>query len=380
MAGSISSGQINESEFVVLFNKKLSGSSTYTSGFYTHDNTSGFIPLSGGPKSMTGYSGEIMSRTSGLTSNVSGALDNSGDFLFNKAADVSGFATTLNFETSGFLQTEIETVSGNFSTTSGEFLKSGSFFHTGSGDFSVNSPSGALAFSSGYHDDDDTQGLFVATGDSANKAGWMKLAGYPEMTGYVSVSSGDLRSSLETTGTNLTTSINNVLSDASTNFTAKKNFTLGLKTNLAELGDNGVTMRVNSNKSVSFDDASGALVTLTPGYGADAPVFSVTDKAGLPLLDVYDDDRINFGPYGTNPLNVSGEKVCLGNYRSYFSGSNVHLSGDVTLNQIMTVSGVSGGLMILEGLPAHPNTGGLPDGTLFTSGGAAGIGRHIMII
>tara|TARA_R100000008_G_scaffold69093_1_gene46409 strand:+ start:6832 stop:7965 length:1134 start_codon:yes stop_codon:yes gene_type:complete len=377
MAGSISSGQINDSEFVALFNKKLSGSSTYTSGFYTHDNTSGFIPLSGGPKSMTGYSGEIMSRTSGLTSSVSGALDNSGDFLLNKSADVSGFAVTHNFETSGFLQTEIETISGNFSTTSGEFLKSGSFFHTGSGDFSVSSPSGALAFSSGH---DDTQGLFVATGDSANKAGWMKLAGYPEMTGYVSVSSGDLKSSLETTGTNLTTSINNVLSDASTNFTAKKNFTLGLKTNLAELGDNGVTMRVNSNKSVSFDDASGALVTLTPGYGADAPVFSVTDKAGLPLLDVYDDDRINFGPYGTNPLNVSGEKVCLGNYRSYFSGSNVHLSGDVTLNQIMTVSGVSGGLMILEGLPAHPNTGGLPDGTLFTSGGAAGIGRHIMII
>lgn len=377
MASKITSGQLDETSLTELLLHKLSGSNTVPSGFYTIANPSGYVPLAGGPESMTGYSGDIMSRTSGLISNVSGALDNSGDFLFNKAVDVSGFAVTHNFETSGFLQTEKETVSGNFSTTSGEFLKSGSFFHTGSGDFSVNSPSGALAFSSGH---DDTQGLFVATGDSANKVGWMKLAGYPEMTGYVSVSSGDLKSSLETTGTNLTTSINNVLSDASTNFTAKKNFTLGLKTNLAELGDNGVTMRVNSNKSVSFDDASGALVTLTPGYGADAPVFSVTDKAGLPLLDVYDDDRINFGPYGTNPLNVSGEKVCLGNYRSYFSGSNVHLSGDVTLNQIMTVSGVSGGLMILEGLPAHPNTGGLPDGTLFTSGGAAGIGRHIMII
>lgn len=377
MASKITSGQLDETSLTELLLHKLSGSNTVPSGFYTIANPSGYVPLAGGPESMTGYSGDIMSRTSGLISNVSGALGNSGDFLFNKAVDVSGFAVTHNFETSGFLQTEIETVSGNFSTTSGEFLKSGSFFHTGSGDFSVNSPSGALAFSSGH---DDTQGLFVATGDSANKVGWMKLAGYPEMTGYVSVSSGDLKSSLETTGTNLTTSINNVLSDASTNFTAKKNFTLGLKTNLAELGDNGVTMRVNSNKSVSFDDASGALVTLTPGYGADAPVFSVTDKAGLPLLDVYDDDRINFGPYGTNPLNVSGEKVCLGNYRSYFSGSNVHLSGDVTLNQIMTVSGVSGGLMILEGLPAHPNTGGLPDGTLFTSGGAAGIGRHIMII
>ena len=226
MASKITSGQLDETSLTELLLHKLSGSNTVPSGFYTVANPSGYVPLAGGPESMTGYSGDIMSRTSGLISNVSGALDNSGDFLFNKAVDVSGFAVTHNFETSGFLQTEIETVSGNFSTTSGEFLKSGSFFHTGSGDFSVSSPSGALAFSSGH---DDTQGLFVATGDSANKVGWMKLAGYLEMTGYVSVSSGDLKSSLETTGTNLTTSINNVLSDASSNFTAKKNFTLGLK-------------------------------------------------------------------------------------------------------------------------------------------------------
>ena len=201
------------------------------------------------------------------------------------------------------------------------------------------------------------------------------------MTGYVSTTSGDIKTSLEATGTSLSNLISNVNADSSTNFTAKKTFSAGLKTELVNFGNDGVTLRVNSNNSVTFDDVSGSLLTVAPGYGADAPVFSVTDKAGLPLIDVFDDDRINFGPYGTNPLNVSGEKVCLGNYRSYFSGSDVHLSGKVTVNDMLTVSGLSGGYAIFNNLPEHPNTGGLPIGTLFVSGNnTAGKGRHLMII
>lgn len=377
MPSKIKSGQIDETSFTELFLKKLSGSDTVPSGFYTVANPSGYVPLTaGGPDSMTGYSGDIMSRTSGLISNVSGALNTSGDLLFQKAVDVSGFSVTLNTATSGYLQTEIETASGDFSTVSGEFLKSGSFFHVVSGDFSTSAPTGALAYSSG-----DTRGLYVVTGDSTAKEGWAKLSEYPEMTGYVSTTSGDIKTSLEATGTNLSNLISNVNADSSTNFTAKKTFSAGLKTELMELGTDGVTMRVNSNNSVSFDDVSGALLTVTPGYGADAPVFSVTDKAGLPLIDVFDDDRINFGPFGTNPLNVSGEKVCLGNYRSFFSGSDVHLSGKITVNDMLTVSGLSGGYAIFNNLPEHPNTGGLPIGTLFVSGNnTAGKGRHLMII
>tara|TARA_Y100001937_G_C7101660_1_gene322841 strand:+ start:374 stop:1507 length:1134 start_codon:yes stop_codon:yes gene_type:complete len=377
MPSKIKSGQIDETSFTELFLKKLSGSDTVPSGFYTVANPSGYVPLTaGGPDSMTGYSGDIMSRTSGLISNVSGALNTSGDLLFQKAVDVSGFSVTLNTATSGYLQTEIETASGDFSTVSGEFLKSGSFFHVVSGDFSTSAPTGALAYSSG-----DARGLYVVTGDSTAKEGWAKLSEYPEMTGYVSTTSGDIKTSLEATGTNLSNLISNVNADSSTNFTAKKTFSAGLKTELMELGTDGVTMRVNSNNSVSFDDVSGALLTVAPGYGADAPVFSVTDKAGLPLIDVFDDDRINFGPFGTNPLNVSGEKVCLGNYRSFFSGSDVHLSGKITVNDMLTVSGLSGGYAIFNNLPEHPNTGGLPIGTLFVSGNnTAGKGRHLMII
>ena len=377
MPSKIKSGQIDETSFTELFLKKLSGSDTVPSGFYTVANPSGYVPLTaGGPDSMTGYSGDIMSRTSGLISNVSGALNTSGDLLFQKAVDVSGFSVTLNTATSGYLQTEIETASGDFSTVSGEFLKSGSFFHVVSGDFSTSAPTGALAYSSG-----DARGLYVVTGDSTAKEGWAKLSEYPEMTGYVSTTSGDIKTSLEATGTNLSNLISNVNADSSTNFTAKKTFSAGLKTELMELGTDGVTMRVNSNNSVSFDDVSGALLTVAPGYGADAPVFSVTDKAGLPLIDVFDDDRINFGPFGTNPLNVSGDKVCLGNYRSFFSGSDVHLSGKITVNDMLTVSGLSGGYAIFNNLPEHPNTGGLPIGTLFVSGNnTAGKGRHLMIL
>ena len=376
MPSKIATGQIDEAGFRDLFLKKLSGSATVSSGFYTIANPSGYVPLADGPESLTGYSGDIMSRTSGLISNVSGALDASGTLLFDKAVDVSGFATGLNHDTSGYLQTEIETVSGNFSTVSGEFLKSGSFFYSTTGDFRPDAPTGALSYTSG-----DTRGLYVVTGDSTHKEGWSKVSQHADMTGYVSLSSGDIKTSLEATGTSLTSLISNVNSDSSTKFTAKKTFGAGLKTDLMELGTNGVTMRVNSNNSVSFDDTSGSLVTIAPGYGADAPVFSVTDKAGLPLVDIYDDDRLNFGPYGKNPFNISGEKACFGNYRSYFSGSDIHLSGDLTVNDLITVSGLSGGYAILSNLPEHPHTGGLPIGTLFVSGNnTAGKGRHLMII
>ena len=48
---------------------------------------------------------------------------------------------------------------------------------------------------------------------------------------------------------------------------------------------------------------------------------------------------------------------------------------------MLTVSGLSGGYAIFNNLPEHPNTGGLPIGTLFVSGNnTAGKGRHLMII
>ena len=372
MASKLTTGQVDELGFIDFFHTKTSGSATSTSGFYAYSNPLNFLQTD----SFIVDSGNIMTRVSGLSSNVSGALDTSGQFLFEKNVDVSGHSETYTEGVSGVLQSNIVTVSGEFSSTSGEFLKSGSLFHTGSGDFSLTAPSGALAFSSG-----DGFGLFIVTGDTATKEGWMRIAGEPEVTGFISAASGDLKTSLNTTGTNLDTSISNVLTDSSTNFSAKKTFDGGIKTNQIDLSGDGVTLRVNANNSVSFDDVSGSLLTLSAGYGSDAPVFSVTDKAGLPLIDVYDDDRIKFGPYGTNPLDISGQKVCLGNYRSYFSGANVHLSGDITMNNLLTVSGVSGGYMILHGIPSWPNTGDLPDGTIFVSGNnTAGKGRHLMII
>ena len=57
MPFSIQTGQVDVEGFRELLNKKLSGSNTYTSGFYTHDNRSGFVSLTeGGANSFTGYS------------------------------------------------------------------------------------------------------------------------------------------------------------------------------------------------------------------------------------------------------------------------------------------------------------------------------------
>lgn len=343
MPFSIQTGQVDVEGFRELLNKKLSGSNTYTSGFYTHDNTSGFVSLTeGGANSFTGYSGDIMSRVSGLSSQLSGTLELTGELNWQKSKDVSGHAETYTNSASGYLQSEIETASGNFSTVSGEFLKSGSFYHSGSGDFKASDEiTGALAYSSGH---DDTQGLFVATGDTNFKAGWMKLAGYPEMTGYVSDASGDIKASLNATGTTLSNSIYNITSETSTVFGAEKTFNSGINTEKVTFGDSSISLLTNANESITFNDPSGALLTLGAGYGTDAPVFSVTDKAGMPLMDIFEDDRIDMGPYGKGIFSLSGQRI------------------------------------IMKNLPEWPNTGSLANGMLFVSGSTTAGGRHLMII
>tara|TARA_R110000751_G_scaffold171517_4_gene277972 strand:- start:3139 stop:4263 length:1125 start_codon:yes stop_codon:yes gene_type:complete len=373
MPSKLTTGQIDKDTFTQFFHKRTSGSATNTSGFYSYSNPLGFVQTS----DFTGYSGVLSGQTTTKINAVSGALDSSGSLLFSKSESVSGHAETFAINVSGSLQSNIELTSGQFSSTSGEFLKSGSFFHTGSGDFSISAESGALAFSSGHN---DTQGLFLATGDTSNKDGWVKIVDKPEMTGFVSISSGALKTSLNTTGSNLSSSISNILSDTSTSFSATKTFSAGIKTNKIELSGDGVTLRVNANNSVTFDDVSGSLLSMSPGYGNDSPVFSVTDKAGLPLMDIYDDDRLNFGPYGTNPLNISGERVYFGNYKSYISGSTISLSGDpLTINDVVTISGLSGGYILLNNLPEWPNIGGLNSGTLFRSGNP-GVGPGVLCV
>ena len=68
-------------------------------------------------------------------------------------------------------------------------------------------------------------------------------------------------------------------------------------TDKVTFGDGSVKLIANANESITFNDPSGALLTLAAGYDTDAPVFSVTDKAGMPLMDIFEDDRINMGPY-----------------------------------------------------------------------------------
>ena len=367
MPSRLNTGQIDSGKFVEFFHKKLSG---HASGYYRHDNPESFVPLA----DFTGYSGTISTRADSQNTYVSGALDNSGQLLFGKSTDVSGHAESFATSVSGVLASKTTSLSGLFTTTTGQLLSSGSFYHTGSGDFSTSAATGALAFSSGDNN------LYVATGDTTSKVNWMQLAGYPTVTGFVSTASGALQTNLNTTGTTLTNRVTNILSESSVNFTSQKTFESGIKTNKIILSGDGVTLRVNANDTVTFDDASGALLTLAPGYGADAPTFSVTDKAGLPLVDVYDDDRLNFGPYGKNPFNISGERVYFGNYKSYISGSTMSFSGDpLTVNDVFTVSGLSGGYVFFNGLPEWPNIGGLNSGALFRSGNA-GAGPSVLCV
>ena len=60
-------------------------------------------------------------------------------------------------------------------------------------------------------------------------------------------------------------------------------------------------------------------------------------------MDIFEDDRINMGPYGKDIFTISGLQILMRN------------------------------------LPVYPNTGSLPEGALYVSGNTAAGGRHLMI-
>ena len=101
-------------------------------------------------------------------------------------------------------------------------------------------------------------------------------------------------------------------------------------------GANNVRMEVLPSGSVAFIGTSGSLFNITDNLLGS--LMAVGDVSGLPILEVFSDDRVVMGKYGKNTL--------------YVSGTNVGV-GKVPLNAVLDVSGsvsISGSLNVTSSL------------------------------
>lgn len=92
---------------------------------------------------------------------------------------------------------------------------------------------------------------------------------------------------------------------------------------------NNIRLEVLASGSVAFLGNSGSLFSITDVLTGS--LYAVSDISGLPILEVFSDDRIVMGRYNTNALVVTGSSVCIGK-------TNPNATFDINGNTIITGS------------------------------------------
>ena len=246
----------------------------------------------------------------------------------------------------GTLSSTINTVSGNLNTT---IVNSGSAANSYS-----NGISGALS------DRLSSTGNYLSTQTNSLSGYVISVSGnlYNNITGAsgvvsvkVDVASGYLKSYTDTTSGALynqilasssSTDVNNIVSGDNFNFTGRKNFKSPITAQKITLsGVNAPTSIsiIAASGVVSFAGDTGPFISFYE-TGANESLWAVTDSAGLPMLELFDDYTLVLG-HSSRPS--------------------------------ITLSGLSG-YVLLPSLPTQSQTGGLPVGTIFRSG------NHLMIL
>ena len=278
---------------------------------WSEANPSGFLTVE--DQSWQIYSGHITSFTTGASGELSGRLATTGDSL---VSDVTSFSGTFEYSgqsMSGTFREDVDSITTAFTDTSGSFIQSGSWYHTGSGVFLDPTGlgeggvtlTGALAYAaSGV--DKGLHRLFLA------KSGeWVGVATDDDLSTGINSASGDLNTKLKSTGDALDTEVNQI-SNLDKTFAGDKTFTNKIvvkdKINLSN-----IDLNLNVDDSVSFDKSDGSILTLGQSYTSEYGkcVLSATDAAGLPLFEVFEDDIIIIGRYSKNTVVVSGESVIV---------------------------------------------------------------------
>ena len=73
---------------------------------------------------------------------------------------------------------------------------------------------------------------------------------------------------------------------------------------------NTIRLQVEPSGSVAFYGNSGSLFGISDSF--DGSLMSVNDISGIPILEVFSDDRVVMGTFNSNALVVTGSNVGIG--------------------------------------------------------------------
>jgi len=128
---------------------------------------------------------------------------------------------------------------------------------------------------------------------------------------------------------------------------------------------NTIRLEVLTSGSIAFLGKSGSLFSISDNLSGS--LMAVSDISGLPILEVFSDDKVVMGKYNTNALVVTGSNVSIG---KSVPNAKVDITGSAIITGSLTV--FSGSMTVIDntGLRVirHANT----DQTLTLTGGDGG--------
>jgi hypothetical protein len=104
-----------------------------------------------------------------------------------------------------------------------------------------------------------------------------------------------------------------------------------------------ISLEVLQNGALSFMGNNGALFDITDSVSGS--LMSVNDASGLPILEVFSDDRVVMGTYNQNTLVVTGSDIGIGKANPNLAFI-LDVSGSVAITGSLNVSsGITGSLL-----------------------------------
>lgn len=278
------------------------------SGFIVDVGNENYYPLIGNPSGFLDQSG-LNSATGTLLS----LINLSSGTLNTTITSTGSAANAYSNGISGALSTRLES-SGNY--LSGQIISLSGYTVSVSGNL-YNSVTGA-------------SGVVSAKVDTAS--GYLKS--------YTDTTSGLLYNQIVAQSS--ATDVSNIASGNNFTFSGTKTFKSPITAQRINISGSTTPTSISIISSSGVVSIAGDAGTFVSYYetGANASLWAVTDSAGLPMLELFDDYTLILG-HSSRPS--------------------------------VTLSGLSG-YVLMQSLPTQTQTGGLPNGTIFRSG------NHLMII